>query len=191
MHTTPARRAALALSVALVGGSVLAGAAYASDEPATSTTASPAASTPVQVTREHGSILEGYAVVGGTPVLITLYENSTHGSSLQVVVGDPEEDRIGYVEQAGAFIVEGNLDVTLPVGEEQLRLRGTVTGTGQLDPVDERVKDNGFQIITSGTHEQLAAQVTVDHAGESAGATFAPAIAYDLEVRKIRLYGGR
>ena len=143
---------------------------------------------PVRVEHEVGKVLEGTAVAG-TPVMVTLYENSLHGSSLQVVLGDPELDQFGYVEQPGAFIEGGVLDVTVDVQGTPVRFRGTVTPSGRPEKVVEPLQDNGERIITKGTNTQLATDVTVTVGGVSAPVSFAPAFAFDLESRKITLYG--
>jgi hypothetical protein len=143
---------------------------------------------PVQVEHQVGTVLEGTADTG-TPVMLFLYENSLHGSSIQVVLGDPEDDNIGHVEQGEAFITDGVLDVTVDVGGTPVRFQGTVSPDGRPEKVVEPLQDNGERIVTKGTNTQLAADVSVTVGGTTAPMSFAPAFAFDLESRKVTLYG--
>ena len=143
---------------------------------------------PVQVEHQVGTVLEGTADTG-TPVMLFLYENSLHGSSIQVVLGDPEEDNIGHVEQAEAFIADGKLDVTVDVKGTPVRFQGTVSPSGRPEKLVEPMQDNGERIVTKGTNTQLATDISVTGRGTTAPMSFAPAFAFDLESRKITLYG--
>ena len=153
-----------------------------------SSVSAPAPDRPVSVEHQVGTVLEGTAEAG-VPVMVTVYENSLHGSSVQVVLGDPEEDNVGYVEQEGAFIHDGVLDVTVDVQGTPVRFHGTVTPSGKPTKLVEPIQDNGEQIVTKGTNTQLATDVTVTVRGVSAPVAFAPAFAFDLESRKVTLYG--
>ncbi len=193
---------ALALSTASVAGvAALVAGGHASAETApaprapvvstaTSTGAVPAAAPdrPVRVEHQVGAVLEGTSTAGDG-VMVFLYDNSLHGSSLQVVLGDPENDQIGYVEQADPFIRDGVLDATVDVHGTPVRLHGTVVPAGNPERITEPVQDNGEQMVTRGTNTQLATDVTVTVRGVSATMEFAPAFAFDLESRKITLYG--
>lgn len=147
---------------------------------------------PVRVEHQVGRVMEG--VVAGAdgemPVALTLYENSLHGSSVQVVLGDPEDDRIGFVESADPFVVDGRLDLTVDVQGVPVTLRGTVVPGGRSTTVVEPVQDAGEQQVTRGTQTPLEADVTVSvGGGPSRTVAFAPAFAFDLRVRTIDLYG--
>ncbi len=194
---------ALALSTASVAGvaALVAGghasAAAPAHTPAVPTVVQPVAEvttltaspdTPVRVEHQVGTVLEGTAQAG-TAVMVTLYENSLHGSLVQVVLGDPEEDHIGALEQEGAFVRDGVLDVTVDVHGTPVRLHGTVVPSGRPTRLTEPVQDGGEQIVTKGTHTQLATDVTVTVGGVSAPVSFAPAFGFDLETRKVTLYG--
>jgi hypothetical protein len=142
---------------------------------------------PVRVEHQVGTVLEGTADAG-TPVMVFLYENSLHGSSLQVVLGDPEDDDIGSIEQAGAFIHDGALDVTVEVNGTPVHLQGTVAPSGRPTRIVEPVQDNGEQIVSKGTNTPLVTDVTVTVDGASAPVAFAPAFAFDLESRTVTLH---
>ena len=197
--TRPVRSRALMLSTASVAGTaaLIAGGYANAAEPvraaAPSTTSavstvSMSAATPVRVEHEIGTVLEGTADAG-TPVMVTVYENNLHGSSIQVVLGDPDDDNIGYVEQEGAFIQDGVLDVTVDVQGTPVRLHGTVAPNGRPTKIVEPIQDNGEQIVVKGTNTPLATDVDVTVRGVSGAVQFAPAFAFDLESRKVTLYG--
>ena len=189
---------ALALSTASVAGvAVLVAGGHASADPVRTTSpqtieavttieASP--DRPVRVEHQVGKVLEGHADAG-TPVMVTLYENSLHGSLVQVVLGDPEEDNIGFVEQADPFVTDGVLDVTVDVNGTPVRFQGTVVEDGKPTSITEPIQDGGEQIVTRGTNTPLATDVTVTVRGVSAPVEFAPAFAFDLQSRKVTLYG--
>ena len=144
----------------------------------------------ITIEHQRGIVLEGSGLAGDLPVAVTVYENSLHGNSIQVVLGDPDNGgEIGYVEQAEPFVVDGVLDATVDIGGRTLELTGTVEQTGRTTKVTEPIQDAGEQIISKGTHTQLLTDVTLSFDGTSASLEFAPAFAYDLEIRKIDLYG--
>ncbi len=197
--TRPARPTrAIALSAASAAGvAALAVGGYASAaEPhaaaprtvstmSATTSSSTVEASPVRVEHQAGKVMEGTA----DGVMVTVYENSMYGSSIQVVLGDPDEENFGYVEQAGPFVHDGVLDVTIDVKGTPVRLHGTVTETGRPEKIRESYQDAGQQIVDKGTHTQLATDVDVTIRGTSAPVSFAPAFAYDLESRKVTLYG--
>ena len=192
---------ALALSTASVAGAavlVASGYAQAAEPAPTPAPAAPSSSTttqlapdgPVRVEHQVGKVLEGTAVLGdGTPVMTTIYENSMHGSSVQVVLGDPDDENIGYVEQAGPFFQAGVIDVTVDVNGTPVRFQGTATETGKPTKIVEPIQDGGEQIVTRGTNTPLATDITVTAGSASAAVEFAPAFAFDLVSRKVTLYG--
>jgi hypothetical protein len=180
----PARAAAPSTTSAVSTASMSA----ASTSTASTSTASMSTAGPVLVEHEIGTVLEGSADAG-TAVAVTLYENNLHGSSLQVVLGDPEDDAIGYVEQEGAFLHDGVLDVTVDVQGTPVRLHGTVSPSGRPARLVDPVQDNGEQIVVKGTNTPLATDVAVTVRGVSAPVQFAPAFTFDLESRTVTLYG--
>ena len=157
MSSTTVRRLTIAAAGVAVGILTL-GTAAAAPAPDTSarptTTTGSVAST---VERQTGTVLE----CAGEGVSLTLYENSRHGSSLQVVLGDPEDDRSGHVEQSAPFLVGGAVEVAVPVAGRDFSLVGTVTPTGRPTKVVEPVQDNGEQVVTHGTHTQLQTELSL------------------------------
>lgn len=142
------------------------------------------------VERQSGIVMEGSAELNGTPIAVTVYENSLYGNSIQLVLGDPEDDHIGHVEQQAPFVVDGHLAAEVRLDGDVVALFGTVEATGRPERSTEPTRDAGEQIVSRGTHTQLATDVTLSWGGEQVAVTFAPAFAYDLEVQRVDLYGG-
>jgi hypothetical protein len=166
-------------------GAVLAAALGLAGTAVAGTTTEP--NTNVEIQR--GIVMEGAAASGDLPVSVTLYENSLHGNSVQVVIGDPDDGLIGYAEQGQPFVVDGTLHASVEIDGQTAQLTGTVARTGRPTKVMEPIQDSGEQLITRGTHTQLLANVTISYAGTSIALEFAPAFAYDLEIRRVTLYG--
>lgn len=189
---------ALALSSASVAGiAALSFAGNASAEPvqaptpqrvAAVTTIEASPDRPVRVEHQVGRVMEGTADAG-TPVMVTLYENSLHGSSLVVILGGPDSESFGVVEQAGPFIEDGVLDETVDVDGTLVHLEGTVAESGKPTRIVEPIQDGGEQVVSRGTNTPLATDVTVTIGGTTSPVEFAPAFAFDLETRKVTLYG--
>ena len=181
----------------LVGGLGIAGAATADDaaQPAQrqASTAAPsdsAARGNVNVEHQRGIVLEGNGLAGDLPVAVTVYENSLYGNSIQVVLGDPDSGgQIGFAEQTDPFVVDGVLHAAVDVDGRTMEFTGTVEETGRTTKVTEPIQDAGEQVVSKGTHTQLLTDVTVSIDEESAALEFAVAFAYDLEIRKVALYG--
>jgi hypothetical protein len=173
---------ALAVAAIAIAGLGATGAADAA--PVAETTS--AADTPTTVEIQRGLVLEGY----GDGVMVTVYENSRYGNSLQVVLGDPDEGgHIGYAEQSAPYVVDGVLTATVEIDGFPATLSGTVTPTGRPEQLVEPMQDAGEQLVTRGTHTQLLTDVVLAYRGTVVPIAFAPAFAYDLEVRRTTLYG--
>lgn len=194
MNTT-SRLRALVVSAVLAAGLGTATAAFAQDTaapPAPSVTSSATSTsvqrTPTSVEHQGGLVIEGYGQYAGSPVAVYLYENSLYGNSLQVVL-DPEQDVIGYVEQQTPFVVDGAVDVNVDVQGRSVRLSGTVTDSGEVAKSVDPFQDAGEQIVTKGSQTRLLANLSLTVDGTTVPLEAAPAFAYDLDVRKVTLYG--
>jgi hypothetical protein len=144
-----------------------------------------AAEVPTGVEHQSGIVLEA----AGDGVLVTVYENSKYGNSATVVLGDPDAGHFGYVEQTEPFVVDGQLNLVVDVEGTTVSISGSVAPNGKPAKVVEPQQDGGEQIVTRGTNTPLAAELMADVAGEVVVLHTAPAFAYDLEVRKVALYG--
>ena len=197
MHTNTTRLVLVATT--LVAGLGIAGAAVAQggEEHRTATTATVAASAgqtpPAQnrptVEQERGIVLEGSGDAGGHTVSATVYENDRYGNSVQVVLGDPDDDRIGYAEQAQPFLVDGHLTATVEIDGRAAVLSGTVVPSGRPERLVDPGQDAGEQRVVRGTHTALVTDVVLTYDGTTVPLQFSPAFAYDLEVRSVDLYG--
>lgn len=185
----------LAVAAVLTAGIGTTAAATANEDPATTAPAvvapkadTAAAERPTSVERQTGLLVEAYGEHDGAPVAVYLYENTQYGNSLQVVL-DPEQDLIGSIDQKAPFVVDGTVDVTVDVQGRDVVLHGTVADSGEsAKEVDPR-QDGGEQIITKGTHTALLADLALTIDGVDVALEAAPAFRYDLEVRKVTLYG--
>jgi len=146
-------------------------------------------STAIWVERQQGIVLEGFGQADGLSVMATVYENSLYGNSIQIVIGDPEDDTIGYTEQSQPFVVDGTLQASVDVAGETATIAGTIAETGTPERIIESTQDGDAQIVTRGTHTQLLADVSVSYQGVEVPLEFAPAFGYELEVRRVTLYG--
>jgi hypothetical protein len=181
----------------LVAGLGIAGAATADDATApaqrptvTEVTSDSLEQANVNVEHQRGIVLEGTGLAGNLPVAVTVYENSLHGNSVQVVLGDPDNGgQIGFVERAQPFVVDGVLNAVVGINGQSIVLSGIVQETGRATKVTEPIQDASEQVISKGTHTQLLTDVTLTFDGKCAALEFAPAFAYDLEIRKVGLYG--
>ena len=188
----------IAVGSFLVAGLGIAGAAAAADDAAkpaqrptsTAVTSGSVDEPKVSVEHQRGIVLEGSGLEGDLPVAVTVYENSLHGNSIQVVLGDPDNGgQIGFVEQADPFVVDGVLDATVVIDGRTVELTGTVEETGRPTKVIEPIQDAGEQVLSKGTHTQLLTDVRLSFEQKSVALEFAPAFVYDLEIRKVALYG--
>ena len=188
MTNNPKARIALlagALAAALsVAG--IAGIAAAQPTTADTPTATPTSDRTPHVEEQHGIVLEVSGSAGDLTVSATVYENSVHGNSVQVVLGD---DRIGYAESTDAYVVDGVLSATVDIDGRPAVLSGRIEETGHPERLVEPVQDGGEQVVTRGTHTQLAGSVTLTYGDAVVPLDLATAFRYDLEVRKVSLYG--
>lgn len=135
--------------------------------------------------QQKGLVLE----CSGDGVLATVYENSRYGNSATVILGDPDEGHFGYVEQSAPFVVDEVLSLVVDVEGVTATVAGTVAPDGRPTKLVEPLQDNGEQIVTRGTNTPLATDLVVTLDGESVALECAPAFAFDLEVRRVSLYG--
>jgi hypothetical protein len=131
---------------------------------------------------QRGIVLEGTGRAGGLSVTVYVYENDAHGNSAQVVLGDPGDDRIGAVEQAEAFVVDGVLTVAAEIDGRIATVTGTVAPSGATPTAVDPAQDTE-QHVVRGTHTALAADLVVTYGDTTVPVKVSLAFAYDLEVR--------
>lgn len=171
-----------------VGGATAAGAASGANNADRSVSVSTDDKGPT-VETQKGIVLEGSGEADGLAAMVTVYENDRYGNTLQVVLGDPDEDLIGNASGTDAFVADGALSATVQIAGHDAVLTGTVAESGRPEFIRESLQDAGEQIVSKGTHTQLLVDATLTYQGHEVPLTFAPAFAYDLEVRRVALYG--
>jgi len=189
--TTISTRFVIAAAI-LVAGIGITGAAVAqSSEPrsaerqAGTTTPAETPPDPARVRATHdqrGIVLEGTGRAGGRTVTVHVYENDVHGSSAQVVLGDPADDRIGAVEQESAFVVDGVLTASVEIDGRTATIAGTVTPSGAESTSVDPAMD-AEPTVVRGTHTPLDSDLVVTYGGHTVPLQVSTAFAYDLEVR--------
>lgn len=166
----------LAVAAPLLALAALPGGASATTTDAARTTAE----------RQTGLVLE----CAGDHVQAFVYENSVHGSSLQVVLHGRDGETIGAVEQAAPFVADGVLHAVADVEGTEVTIDGTVATDGRPAKVVEPLQDGGEQVVTRGTNTPLAADLVLRYEHSEFPLTCDPAFAFDLDVRRTTLYGG-
>ena len=182
------RAAAVGLAALVIGAAGIASGDESTATRAAVTPPTPAvqkAEKPVTIEHERGIVIEGNAVLDREPVGISLYENAKYGNVLQVFF--PETDEVGAVEQDAPFVVDGRVDVTVEVDGRSVRLAGVVAETGRTRVV-EPLQDGGEQLVTKGTHAILDVDVALT-VGDHSVPLEATGFAFDLDVRRVQLYG--
>ena len=113
---------------------------------------------------------------------VYVYENDARGSSAQVVLGDPADDRIGAVEQDTAFVDDGVLTASVEIDGRTATVAGTVAPSGAAaTPVDPTL--DAEPTVVRGTHTPLDLDLVVTYAGTTVPLQVSRAFAYDLVVR--------
>jgi hypothetical protein len=192
MRNTIIRRAAVvaaAAGVAVLGATSLPSTATAAPAGSDHVAAAPE-SAPTNVEHQVGVVLEGITSINGQEVILSVYDNSRYGSSATIVIGDPENGgAFGYAEQATAFVVDGELTVTVDIDGKAATLSGTVVENGKPTRIRDAMQDGGENLVTKGTNTPLLANLTLSFDGQSVPVEVGTAFGYDLEVRSTDLYG--
>lgn len=149
-------------------------------------TAGPASASPTTVTVQKGLVLESV----GDHAQVFVYENSTYGNSIQVVLDGRDGEMIGYAEQAGPFVVDGTLDAVVEVEGIDVTIEGTVATAGKPTKIVEPLQDAGQQIVTRGTNTPLATDLVLRYEHSEFPLTSPTAFAFELTSRSTTLYGG-
>jgi hypothetical protein len=139
------------------------------------------------VTRERGVLLECRGTLGDRPVIVSLYENRTHGNFLEIQVGEEGggSDDIRVSRETDRRFVRGT---KVRAGANMVGKKATITGTakptGKVKRVHEVIEDAGERIVSTGTHRRLKTRVKFAYDGESTKLTCSPAFIYKLKVTK-------
>lgn len=157
---------------------------------------SDASGSPATAVREEGYAMYCAGLMGdGNRVVVELYTNSTVEVPAGVVVLEAGEDgeRILITSKAAQppTITEQEVSADVPLVDAATgadagtaRVRGTVEPTGQVRQVDDDFEDAGERIRTTGTNEDLRAEVGVQIGEEQIDLECGEAFRYDLQVTK-------
>ncbi|GAA4718658.1 hypothetical protein [Nocardioides conyzicola] len=135
--------------------------------------------------RETGKLLECTGAAGAIPVRANLYQNTTYGNFLEVLVHDGTPDEAGASREAAKpFVVKNKVRATARIAGEKLVITGTAKPTGEVRRVHDVVEDAGLRIVTTGKHKLLKPILKVSYAGRSGRLTCDNAFAFNLKVTK-------
>jgi hypothetical protein len=142
-------------------------------------------------TLEQGHVLSCTGQAGEQSVAVELYENSLHGSFVNVSVEGPD-GQYGGSSTPSTLFDQGTLDTELPInrlGDDETPagtaiIKGVYTPKGKPELIHDVYEDDGWTVVSTGNHHRLKAKVQVDVLGETVRLTCANAFTYDLEITK-------
>ncbi len=186
MITTHPRLRVGALAAAAVLGVTGLGTVAAAAAPAgptagkaTPTSAQPAAA---QKNREIGNLIEGTATLEAGRVFATLYDNSAHGNSIQVIFDD---DGPGGGRAVKKLLVDGqSVYGVVKVDGKRVVIKGTARRVGKRIPIHEEFDDGDQKVSMHGFQRRLALDLTLRYDGERVPLTSDNAFHYNLKVTK-------
>ncbi|MFD3537389.1 hypothetical protein [Streptomyces sp. NPDC058664] len=143
------------------------------------------------ITYEKGHVLSCTGQAGQRSVTVELYDNSLHGSFVNAHVEGPDGEYGGGSTPTRLFD-HSSINAELPIerlGEDTSPagtavIKGLYALKGKPTPVHDVYQDDGWTIVSEGTHQRLKPKVTVRVLGKTARLTCADAFAYDLKVTK-------
>jgi hypothetical protein len=151
----------------------------------------PSQSAPATTTYERGHVLECTAKLKqhGT-AYVSLYANSEYGNHTQVVIGGDEPTYAGATQPTRLFD-RGSIRTAVPVVRSDddkpagnALIKGRYAPVGKPKPYHEEMDDAGYHIVTTGTHQQIKARLSIEVLGQTARLQCGEAFAYDLKITK-------
>ncbi|MEU2062433.1 hypothetical protein [Streptomyces sp. NPDC013455] len=143
-------------------------------------------------TVQSGHVLACHGQSGERSVAVELYGNSFYGNVVSVSVEGPDGQYGGGTNPASLF-GDGTVAADVPLerlGEEggdavgTASVGGTYTAVGDPVRVHDVYREPGWNVVSTGTNQRLAARVTVAVFGETVSLTCGDAFAFDLRVTK-------
>ncbi|MEP9365153.1 hypothetical protein ABLE68_19470 [Nocardioides sp. CN2-186] len=133
-------------------------------------------------TYENGTVLECSGTWKGDRVYALVYENSTAGNTVQVVINDGQ---YGASHGTKHDLVQGRrVHAAVKLDGKRAVIRGDAHAVGRRTPVHEELEDAGQHIVTDGTHRRLANHVTLTWKGVTTPLDCAGSFVYDLQVTR-------
>lgn len=135
-------------------------------------------------TREKGIVLECHGTIRGRAVYASLYENNTVANTIQILVGDDDQQVGGARDTARDFLDGRAVRGILKVDGRRALIEGTAHRVGRKVAVHEEHDDGGQHITVDGTHRRLANDLELTWKGATVPLDCDEAFAYDLQVTK-------
>ena len=135
------------------------------------------------VTHENGIVLECSGTWRGEHVYASLYENSTAGNVMQVVIADGDVAGGGR-ETTRAFKDGRDVRGAMKLEGKRAVIEGTAKAVGKKVAVHEEHDDAGQHIVVDGTHRRLVADLDLTWKGTTVPLDCADSFVYDLRVSK-------
>jgi hypothetical protein len=173
---------AVLASSALTGLGASATASAPTAEPTTASTSAPTAEP--TTTRERGIVIECSGTFNGRAVYASLYENNTVGNTIQIVIGEDENQVGGSRDTTRDFLDGRHVRGTLTVGGKRAVIEGTAHRVGKRTAVHEEHDDAGQHITVDGYHRQLATDLHLTWKRTTVPLDCDPAFVYNLRVTK-------
>jgi hypothetical protein len=183
MRTTQLTTGAIAVlaTSALIGlGAAVPANAFGADAPRTGE---------ATTTHEVGNLLECTGSWKSRAVYASLYENQTYGNTIQILIGDDDDQVGGSRDVEGDFIEAGRVHGTLLVGKKRAVVAGHASRVGKKIAVHEEHDDAGQHITVDGFHRRLADDLTLTRRKKTVPLDCANAFFYDLQVTKEDITG--
>ena len=157
-----------------IGGAAQAG------QPTTTTTTTTTPTT----THERGVVVECTGTTHGRDVFASVYENNTFGNTLQIVVGDDDEQVGGSRNDRDGFVDHGRVRAVMKVDGRRALISGSAHRVGDRIPVSEEQDDAGQHVTSTGFHRSLDTDLRLTWRGATVPLDCATAFAYRLTVTK-------
>lgn len=133
---------------------------------------------------ERGIVVECQGRKAGLTVRTTVYENHRYGNSVQVGLGNPDDDRSGTRLTENKFLVDGVLRATVQVEGKKAVIKGTASRYGARIPVSESFDDGDMTVSNRGFQRLLRTDLVAKYDGKVVPLTCDTAFYYNLEVKR-------
>jgi len=135
------------------------------------------------ITRENGVVIECSGTWRGEHVYASLYENSTAGNTMQVVIADGEVAGGGR-ETTRAFKKGRDVRGALLLNGKPAVIEGTAKVVGKKIAVHEEHDDAGQHIVVDGIHRRLVTDLDFTWKGRTVPLDCSESFVYRLRVSK-------
>ncbi|MCW2791885.1 MAG: hypothetical protein JWO76_983 [Nocardioides sp.] len=151
--------------------------------PANALTAAPRTGEPT-TTHEVGNLLECTGTWKGRDVYASLYENRTYGNTIQILIGDDDDQVGGSRNVKDDFIEAKQVHGSLEIGRKRAVVEGHASRAGKKTAVHEEHDDAGQHITVDGFHRRLANDLTLTWRKKTVPLVCDNAFFYNLQVTK-------